>query len=248
MSQQPPPLHLSELAATLRARTAGPDGQLRQREQWVLVDADDMVISVEDWGRPARARLNELFDQDASAVDGVRLLVLVDGIQQRCEWPRRGTSRERALALVRYLNEHDDWDANELAATVRHYYLRGTPATLQLDGAALPGGWLTWMSAREPHIPVGLAVCLASRRWVLLADERTPALSQPETLHRLAEGVTAFSGEVVAATAVEDVLDRQPAGLTPASWLLARLAVNVGQRLGVLPGEWSQVRGGDDDE
>lgn len=251
MSQQvltpPPALRLAELSATLRARKAGPDGQLREREDWVLIDADDTVLWVEDWGLVARMRLNELFDADPSAVECMRLLLLIDGTQLRCDWPRRGTPRERALALVRCLNGRDDWDPNELAVTVRHHYLRGVPATLQLDGASLRGVWLTWMGPGEPRIPVGMAVCLASRRWALLADERTPALSEPEALHRLAEGVTAFSGEDVTAAAVEDILDRQPAGLTPASRLLARLAVSVAQRLGTLPGPWNEAGGDADD-
>lgn len=93
-----------------------------------------------------------------------------------------------------------------------------------------------------------MAVRLGSRHWVLLADERTPALSDPEALRRLAEGVTAFSGEEVTAAAVQDILDRKPAGLTPASRLLARLALNVAQRLGAFPGEWSEMPGRDDDE
>jgi hypothetical protein len=247
MSENLAPLRLSELKATLRARHAGPQGHLQRSVSWVLVDSEDMVLWVEEWRQVARARLNELFDEDASAVERLQLRLLVDGAEERCDWPRRGTPRERALSLVRHLNGHDIWDSDALATTVRNHYLRGTPATVEVDGAALPGLWLTWLSARE-RVPVGMAVCLGSRRWVLLADERTPALSDTEALGRLTEGVTAFSGEEVTAAAVQDILDRKPAGLTPASRLLARLAVNVAQRLGAFPGEWSEMRGRDADE
>lgn len=242
MSEDLAPLRLPELKATLRARHAGPEGQLQRCTRWVLVDNDDTVLWVEGWGHFARARLNDLFDEDASAVERLRLLLLVDGSEERCDWPRRGTPRERALSLVRHLNGHDIWDPNAAATTVRNHYLRGTPATVEYRGAALPGLWLTWLSACEP-VPVGMAVCFGSRNWVLLADERTPAVGQPEARRRLAEGVTAFSGEEITAAAVQDILDGKPAGLTPASRLLARLAVNVSQRLGTFPGDWDEMGG-----
>jgi hypothetical protein len=227
---------LPEFSAALRARylRSEYDPGLAGLD-YVLVERGSDIVLAHFQGRAAACdELNRRFDEDPGAVEKLRLVELVGGEVTREEWPRRGSALERARALVRELNSLSARAYLDVESLIRCFYLRGCEVTER----ETPCGYAVWwMSAEEVRFPVGLIVEAEAGEYILLADERTPALSESEVLRRLAEATTAFTGEPVGTEQLEHVLDEERAGLTPTTRVLARFAINVAQRFGLIRGE-----------
>jgi hypothetical protein len=233
----PRSVSLTEFAAAARSRSGSSGDYVVRRAEYVIVNEDDEIVEAmpEALGTSdyARSYLNARIDDDPAALSW-RLLVLINGVVEYQDWPRRGSPAERAIAVARKLSLNSvDVDLVEFA---RESYLRAEIGRLQLSGLSVRVLSVWWFDhAGEPE-PVGLLIERSDNLWGALIDSRAKALPAHEVDARIAEAVRQFmladkGWDAEGVGIVRDHLAQANWSSSNLDWLLVAFALDIADRL-----------------